>query len=57
MTHRIRLPDSPGPRRNSKPRERYGIVKDPPWNMPGYLYVLKDDGKCWWVLKSICKPK
>ncbi len=52
---KVVLPDAPGPRKNSKPRKRYGTLKPSPWRMPGYLFVEKDDGKCWWVPEGICE--
>ena len=51
---KVRLPDAPGPRSNSKPRPRYGIVMEPPFALPGFLYVEKDNGECWWVPERIC---
>ena len=52
---RIRLPDAVGPRKNSKPRQRYGTLKEAPWSMPGYLFVEKPEGGCWWVLEGCCE--
>ena len=52
---KVRLPDDPGPRSNSKPRERYGILRESSWDMPGYWFVEKPEGGCWWVLKECCE--
>lgn len=56
VNQRIRLPDAPSPRANSKPRPRYGIVLESPWRMPGYVLVQKPEGGSWWVPEKLCRP-
>ena len=52
---RVRLPDDPGPRANSKPRERYGVLQPEPFKLPGYVFVEKPEGGCWWVPEKCCE--
>ena len=52
--HRVRLPDIPGPRKNSRPKQRHGWTVTEPFALPGRVLVLKD-GADWplWVPEGL----